>query len=163
MYSLSDLAERGFSAMDFKMWVLSGHYRGARNFTFESLAGAKARRLSWRNRIAEAWQLLVEPDEGGFDKVLKALSNDLNSAEAFKVIDESKLVISDWKEIDELFGLNLMADSPEIDDETRQMIRARGKARWEKNYAEADRLRDLLAERGITVKDTPDGPVWQYI
>ena len=162
-YSLADLAERGFSPMDYKMWVLSGHYRGTRNFTFESLEAARARRLNWRNRIAEAWQLLVQPEKGVVDRVIEALSNDLNSAEAFKVIDESNLVISDWKEIDELFGLNLMADSPEIDDETRQMIRARGKARREKDYAEADRLRDLLAERGISVKDTPDGPVWQYI
>ncbi|MBR3052163.1 alpha/beta fold hydrolase [Candidatus Saccharibacteria bacterium] len=162
-YTLDELSERGFSAMDFKMWVLSGHYRGTRNFTFDSLKAAKARRLNWRNRIAEAWQLLVEPEDGVIDRVMEALSNDLNSAEAFKVIDESNLIIDDWKKIDALFGLNLMADSPEIDDETRQLIRARGKARREKNYAEADRLRDLLAEKGISVKDTPDGPIWQYI
>ena len=40
IYTLGDLAERGFSAMDYKMWVLAGHYQGTRNFTFESLEGA---------------------------------------------------------------------------------------------------------------------------
>ena len=34
IYTLDDLEKRGFSAMDYKMWVLSGHYQGTRNFTF---------------------------------------------------------------------------------------------------------------------------------
>ena len=56
VYTLDDLAERGFSPMDFKMWVLSGHYQGTRNFTFEGLAAAKQRRLNWRNKIALLYQ-----------------------------------------------------------------------------------------------------------
>ena len=56
-----------------------------------------------------------------------------------------------------------MADAPDINDDTRAMIYERQVARERKDYAEADRLRDLLAERGITVKDTPDGAVWQYV
>ncbi len=182
IYTLDDLAEQGYSPMDFKMWVLMGHFRGERNFTFESLAAAKARRLHWRNRIAECYQQNTNAEndlsettqqkadgenstinDDAFEKVLVAVNNNLNSPEAFAVIDESKLSLADWQKVDELFGLELVEDSPDIDNETRQLIFEREVARNRKDWAEADRLRELLAERGISVKDTADGSVWGYL
>ncbi|MBR2840144.1 cysteine--tRNA ligase [Candidatus Saccharibacteria bacterium] len=162
VFSLGDLAERGLSAMDFKMWVLSGHYQGTRNFTFESLGGARARRLAWRNRIAECYQGEVVSDDGVYEQVLVAVGNNLNSAEGFAVIDSSSLSLEDWRKVDELFGLKLMADAPDIDEDTKTMIYERQVARERQDYVESDRLRDLLAERGITVRDTADGAVWGY-
>ena len=32
-----------------------------------------------------------------------------------------------------------------------------------KDFAKSDEIRDKLAGQGITVKDTSDGPVWQYL
>ena len=180
-YTLDELGERGFSAMDFKMWVLSGHYQGTRNFTFESLEAAKTRRLNWRNRIAECYQAndaTTSPDGSCralssaevpqatspvLRSILDSVGNNLNSPEAFAAIDNSELTLDDWRFVDELFGLRLMADSPEIDDDIKTMIFERQTARKRKDYAESDRLRDLLAEKGISVKDTPNGPIWQYI
>lgn len=163
VYLLSDLAARGFSAMDYKMWVLAGHYQGTRNFTFESLAAAKNRRLNWRNRIAESYQKSVVGEEGVFTRVLEAVSNNLNSAEAFAVIDNSVLGFEDWEKVDELFGLRLVADTPKISDELLKLVHEREKARQGKNYARADEIRDELAEENIVVKDTADGPIWQYL
>ncbi len=163
VYLLSDLDARGFAAMDYKMWVLSGHYQGTRNFTFESLEGAKARRLNWRNRIAMCYQNGVASDEGIYERVLEVTSNNLNSAEAFALIDGANISLADWKRIDELFGLRLIQGSPNIDDEIRELIHERQTARGQKDYAESDRLRDLLAKRGIAVRDTADGVVWGYI
>ena len=40
------------------------------------------------------------------------------------------------------------------------VLEDRKKARAEKNWAESDRIRDLLASFGITVKDTKDGATW---
>ncbi len=162
VYSLSDLSERGFRAMDYKMWVLSGHYQGTRNFTFESLEAAKARRLNWRNRIAECYQTDAIPD-GAFSKILEAVSDNLNSAEAFAMIDNSTLSLDDWRKIDELFGLRLIEDSPKISEKTYALVLEREKARQEKDFAKADSIRDELVAQGITVKDTPTGPIWQYI
>ena len=162
-YSLSDLVNRGFSPMDYKMWVLSGHYQGTRNFTFDSLAGARARRLNWRNKIAACYQSEVAGDDDVYERVLTAVSNDLNSAEAFAVIDGSTLSLEDWRKIDELFGLRLIADSPDIDDEVLALIQERQAAREAKDYAKSDEIRDKLAEFGISVKDTSDGPVWEYL
>ncbi len=162
VYSLSDLAERGFSAMDYKMWVLSGHYQGTRNFTFESLEAAKARRLAWRNRIAECYQRNIS-SEGAFEKILEAVNDNLNTAEAYAIIDNSALSLEDWKRIDELFGLRLIEDSPKISEETYALVLERERARADKDFSRADEIRDRLASQGVTVKDTADGPVWQYI
>ncbi len=162
-FSLADLNERGFSAMDYKMWVLSGHYQGTRNFTFDSLEGAMARRLNWRNQIAECYQNKVAETNFDYATILGAINNNLGSPEAFALIDEAKLSLDDWKKVDELFGLRLIADSPNISDEIRELIDERQLARDKRDFGKSDEIRDLLASKGITVKDTADGPVWQYI
>lgn len=163
VYLLSDLAERGFSAMDYKMWVLSGHYQGERNFTFESLEGAKNRRNNWRARIAECYQKSVAGESNVFEKILAAVNENLNSAEAFAVIDNSELSLEDWKKVDELFGLRLIADTPNVSTEIYDLIREREAARATKDFARSDEIRDELTRRGILVRDTADGPVWQYV
>ncbi|MBR2709266.1 cysteine--tRNA ligase [Candidatus Saccharibacteria bacterium] len=163
VYSLGDLNERGFSAMDYKMWVLSGHYQGTRNFTFESLEGAKNRRLNWRNRIAECYQSEIVGGTDAFSEILAAVNNNMNSSEAFAIIDNKNLSLEDWKKIDELFGLRLIADTPDISEETYSLIREREEARLKKDYARSDEIRDLLAKQNIAVKDTANGAVWQYL
>lgn len=161
-YTLADLAKRGFSPMDFKMWILQGHYQGSRNFTFDSLAAAKNRRLNWRNRIALCYQKDIE-STGAFNSILEAVSNNLNSAEAFAIIDNSVLSLEDWQKVDDLFGLNLIPDSFDIDDETRALIEERAYARAIKDFEKSDQIRDTLALKGIAVRDTADGAVWEYM
>jgi len=161
-YTIDELAERGYDPMDFKLWILQGHYQGTRNFTFDSLDGAKARRLNWRNCIALCYQKEVF-STGAFDKILEAVNNNLNSAEAFAIIDNSDLSLDDWKKIDELFGLNLVNDSKDVDDEIRALIEERAYARAIKDYAKSDQIRDEIAAKGIAVRDTADGAVWEYI
>ena len=168
VYYLADLSERGFSAMDYKMWVLSGHYQGTRNFTFESLAAAQARRLAWRNRIAECYQVTdaARKDSGqkfNFGEILAAVNNNLNSAEAYALIDNSELSLEDWRKVDELFGLRLIDESPKISDKSYALVMEREKARQDKDFARADEIRDKLAEQGFAVKDTASGPIWQYV
>jgi len=42
-----------------------------------------------------------------------------------------------------------------------ELIQRRQKARSEKKWREADRIRQELQEKGITLEDTPDGTVWK--
>ena len=187
VYTLADLEARGFSPMDFKMWILSGHYRGERNFTFDGLAAAKSRRLAWRNRIAEAKQKdackvfpetvsrnpyedfeASEPRNDGSERarsreILSNIENDLNSAAAFALIDTTDLTLSDWRFIDDLFGLYLLQDSPDLTPEQQQLIKDRAEARESKDWQASDHLRQALEKQGITVKDTPEGQIWQYL
>lgn len=162
VYLLSDLKERGFSSMDYKMWVLAGHYQGTRNFTFESLAAAKNRRLNWRNRIALCYQKNITHSDEAYKKILEAVSNNLNSAEAFALIDNSELDFKDWQRIDQLFGLRLIEDSPEISPEAKNLILEREKARESKDFSRSDEIRDKLVLLGVNVKDTTDGTIWEF-
>ena len=162
-YTLEDLADKGFSAMDYKMWLLSGHYQGTRNFTFESLEASKNRRQNWRARIALCYQKKVGGDKDISSKILDAVNNNLNSAEAFAIIDNSELNLEDWKKVDELFGLRLISDTPDISEEQYALIKKRDEARLEKDFEKSDEIRDELLEQGIAVKDTADGGVWGYI
>lgn len=47
-----------------------------------------------------------------------------------------------------------------LDAKVEAMIQARQTARKEKNFAEADRIRDELKAMGITLMDTPQGVKW---
>ena len=161
-YSLDDLKARGFLPMDYKMWLLSGHYQGTRNFTFESLAAAKQRRLNWRNRIAECYQKDVAHNDGVFEKILEAVNNNLNSAEACAIIEQSNLSLDDWKKVDELFGLKLIKDTPDVDSEIYDLLRERQTAREARDFAKSDEIRDKLLTRSIAIRDTADGAIWQY-
>lgn len=163
VYLLKDLEEKGFTPLDYKMWVLQGHYQGTRNFTFESVEAAKVRRLNWRNRIALCYQKDIWSDDSIYERVLEALNDNLNSAEAFAIIDNANIGLEDWKKIDKLFGLRLFADSPKVSEEILEKISIRENARKEKNWAESDKIRDELTKENISVKDTSEGPIWQYI
>lgn len=162
-YTLADLRERGFSPLDYKMWVLQGQYHTERNFTFENLEAAKKRRLSWRNRIATCYQLKNVPSSLDQKTLLSIANNNLNSAEVLSKIDTSKLNLKDWEYIDQLLGLDLINSAPEISDELKQKIKKREEARKSKDYETSDKLRDELEVSNITVLDTPNGPIWQFI
>lgn len=163
-YTLDDLNERGFSPMDYKMWLLSGHYQGTRNFTFESLEASKQRRLNWRARIAECYQNKQQETKERcvFDDILAAVNNNLNSAEACAVIEQSNLTLDDWKKVDDLFGLRLIADTPDIAAEDYDLISKRQAAREARNFKKSDEIRDELLKRGIAVRDMADKAIWYY-
>ena len=161
-YTLEDLETRGFSPMDYKMWLLSGHYQGARNFTFDGLWSAHNRRANWRSRIALCYQKEIVGDDI-FDEVLEAVNDNLNSAKAFALIDNTELSFDDWKRVDELFGLRLIADTPNLSANIQALMSERAAARKAKDYAKSDKLRDQLLDEGVAVKDTADGIIWQYV
>lgn len=163
VYTLNDLTSKGFLPLDFKMWILSGHYQGARNFTFEGLEGAKNRRLNWRNRVAALYQQKESKNTDSFAQILAAANDNLNSAEAFKLIDNLELSLADWRKVDELFGLNIVAGTPDLTAELQDKINQREAARQKKDFAAADKIRDELAQQGVQIKDTQDGPIWQLV
>lgn len=165
IYTLADLAKQGFSPLDFKLWVLQGHYQSERNFSFTDLAAAKQRRLNWRNRLATLTQQdSPAPATPDFcDQLLKLVSDNLNSAEGFSFIDNSTLSYPDWEFVDQLFGLGLIDSIIPPSAHAEQLIKERSAARDAKDYSRADQLRAELEKEGITVLDTPSGPIWQYL
>ena len=165
-YTFTDLAEKGFSPMDFKMWILQGHYQSERNFTFQDLFAAHQRLMNYRNFAALRWQGDGEDLSELREEIKAELSNNLNSAGAFAKLDEavSKTVPSEdfVKFLDEAFGLDLLESTPDISVENKERIAARAKAKEMKDYALADKIRDDLSREGIEVLDGKEGTSWRY-
>lgn len=162
-YTLSDLKEKGFDPLDYKLWTLQGHYRTERNFSLNDLSAAKARRLNWRNRIARLYQQDAISTVDNFDqaKALELAQNNLNSSEILALIDNSMLSLEDWMFVDKLLGLDLVTSTPDITQDLADEFYARELARKNKDYTVADKIRDDLLSRNLTILDTADGPIWQ--
>ncbi len=121
-------------------------------------------------------------------KFAAALDNDLNTALAVTVLyDVLKAKVSDGTKLaligqfDQVLGLNLLQAAAAVraarpkasaaggdtavfgegDPEIDAMVLRRQQARKEKNWAEADRIRDELAAMGITLVDTKEGVHWR--
>ena len=56
-FTLSELKDKGFSPLDFKMLVLQSHYQTESDFNFDSLQAAKNRLKNWKNIAAVRWQI----------------------------------------------------------------------------------------------------------
>lgn len=169
--TLAMLGEHGFSPLDFKIWVLQGHYRSLRDFSWTSLEAAQKRRLKWRNRVAYLQQMTDNKTEENVDamtpwsSIWHELNEDLNSPAAFATIDQlapEQESLALWQRIEQLFGLGLFDSSAKPGKEARRILSRRATAREERRFDQSDQLRDELSEIGFDVLDTPQGQIWQY-
>ncbi len=183
-YTLDDLEAKGFSPLDFRMFILQGQYSNEGNFTFDNLTAAKNRLLHWRNIAALRHQTHedlkkddeMDPSPAAIGAIREALRDDLNTPEALRIVDETFSYIESHsinrvnqhtlvelvEAIDELLGLRLIDSTPDITDDQKQLIIERERARDAKEWATSDKLRDQLAEQGITIRDTSAGTIWEY-
>lgn len=107
-------------------------------------------------------------------KFKDAMDDDLNTADAiaaiFELVTEINKDVKDGcsKEMAEksldilleltgVLGLLETEKDESVDDEISKLVEERQQARAEKNFQRADEIRDMLKERGITLKDTPQG------
>lgn len=190
-YTLADITERGFSLDAFKLLVLSSHYRTEGNFSWEILEAAQHRLSNWRAAAAIRWQIhdTLRDDHAkpSSDKtvsflatpqaLIEALENDLNTPAALSLIDAAftRLDNADLRQvyqssfvelleaIKRLIGIDLLASTPDIAEEYKQLIVERQRAREAKDWNCSDNLRDKLLNANIAVRDTPNGSVWQYV
>lgn len=190
-YTLDDLKDRGFSPLDYRLFVLQGHYRSEGNFTFDNLEAAKNRRLHWRSIAALRHQthdtLVSDADKLHDDitiptfaisgAITEALSNDLGTPQALTLIDEAFAAIEKARPdhinqtalnqlletIDMLLGLQLLETTPDIADDVKKLIIDRQRARDEKDWDASDNLRAEIEKSGVTVRDTAFGPIWEYL
>jgi cysteinyl-tRNA synthetase len=153
----------------FVLFMSTGHYRQPLAFSDEALQDARrsaARiREAGRRLIAGPSPASLEPFRDGF---FAALRNDFNTAEALaslygwireanrsaEAVGNAHLV-----EMLDVLGLSgLLAAEEGAPPEAVALAEQRETARREKNWAEADRLRDELGALGWEIRDGPDGP-----
>ena len=166
VYMFSDLIAKGFSHLDYKMWVLQGHFQSERNFSFSDLAAARQRLTNYRNFAALRWQ---KPATGMSEvraAILEQLNNNLNSAGALAELDKAiknNVPSNEFVEfLDEAFGLKLAESTPDISDELKAKIAERKQAKTERDFAKSDALRDEIAKAGIKLLDGANEMLWQY-
>jgi cysteinyl-tRNA synthetase len=74
--------------------------------------------------------------------------------------EDANNIINQMKRFDSVLGI-LPEEKMEIEDTVLQKIEAREKARRERNFSLADRIRDELLAEGIVLEDTKDGVRWK--
>ena len=179
--------EKAYSPMTIRFFILQAHYRSTLDFSNEALQAAEKGlgRLmqAWREVAGATGNADAASQEvkAIMDAVLEALCDDLNTPiaiahlfDAVRLINGGKLSNDDKtalaKFFDEVVGgvLGLKDEEAGASNKALQalegvmqlVLESRKKAREEKNWAESDRIRDLLASYGITVKDTKEGATW---
>ncbi len=178
IYVLQDLVDMGFLPLSFRYFFLQAHYRKQQNFHDEAMGAADR---GYRRLLAQAAS--VRDAEGSLDeeavrplrqRFREAVMDDLNAPRALAVAsevakDESLSAATRRAlllEFDAWLGLDLVVSDPpdevqESDPRIDDLLREREEARSRRDFAEADRIRDLLLAEGVVIEDTPDGPRWK--
>jgi cysteinyl-tRNA synthetase len=132
---------------------MTGHWSKPLDFSDEVMEAAAAR----AERFRDVFRVSSEPaPDDAWDRFASALEDDFNTPAALAVMHE-------WRDHDLLrralgvFGLESLAESEDAPAEIVALAERRVAARSEKEFAEADRLRDEIEAAGWDVRDEADG------
>ena len=173
LYTIKDLEEKGYEPLVYRMFNFTSNYRAQINFTFEAMDAAKVA----LNRLREGYLKHAEGQEDVEDSIIKeyeerfleAINDDLNMPVAMSVVwdviknpKKSKKLQNLLLKFDEVLGLDLKNYQKQenvLPEEIENLVQERNEARKNKNWAESDRIRDLLTEKGYIVKDSKEGTI----
>ena len=171
--------------MAYRLFCLQSHYRRNLVFTWENLDNAA---VAYEKLIAKIATLdpQGEVDREAFDKLrerfVMALNGDLNTSLAVTAVyDVLKAKCNDatkWAllgDFDAVLSLDLIEKAQKVrlenarkeaesaDPAIDALVAARAAAKKERNWAEADRIRDELKAMGVELIDTPQGTKWRTV
>lgn len=174
--TVSLLETKGYNPLVYRFMCLNSHYRKQLEFSYDALDNAAT---AYQKLLSKVKSLGNENDEAGtaefIDKFKEAIGNDLNISDAITILyDVLKSDLSNAQKrylvesFDKVLSLDLIQDGEDkkkIDSELEsyilEKIAERDKAKKEKNYSLADTIRDELLEKGIVIKDTREGTVFE--
>lgn len=164
--TLETLKEKGLNPLAYRFLLLQTHYRKILNFNWEALQAAQ----NGLENLYAAARDLENPKIGCAElekKFLDAINDDLNMPEALAVVWE--LLKSDYPatakaesllKFDKILGLNIkefLGKKITAPPEVQKLLDLRQKARSNKNWVEADRLREEIKKLGFEIEDTSVG------
>ncbi len=171
--TLADLEKKGINPLAYRYLVLSAHYRQKLNFSWESLKSAeKSLHKLYAQYLAfkSAKKSTASPDKKYLDKFTDVINTDLNTPKALallhKLIGDKRVPpgvkIGTLNKMDEVLGLGLNEYKPikaEIPAKILKLAAKREQFRRNKQFVQADRLREKIERLGYVMSDTPAGPV----
>jgi cysteinyl-tRNA synthetase len=185
-FTVREILER-YRPEEVRYFILTSHYRSPLNFDDAQLDGARAA----LTRLYTALRGLPDAGSGGTgaarERFTAAMDDDFNTPEALAVLFELAREINRLRGSDEaaaaalgaelraLAGvLGLLEEDPEAylrggapsgpgDDEIEALVARRAEARRARDFAEADRIRDLLQEQGVLLEDAAGGTRWRRV
>ena len=183
--TVSLLEKKGYAPMAYRMFCLQSHYRRNLVFSWENLDNAV---VAYDKLIAKIAQLENDGnvDDAVFqqlkERFVNALNGDLNTSlaitavyDVLKAKTNGATKLAAIKDFDQVLSLNLIQaaenlkkkqkeeETSSADPEIDALVAARTQAKKDKNFAEADRIRDELKAKGIEIIDTPQGTKWRKV
>jgi cysteinyl-tRNA synthetase len=176
-----------YRAEEIRYFIVSSHYRSQLNYSEEQLDNAHAALQRLYAALQDTRPSDIPADSEYQQRFEQALNDDFNTANAIAVLFDLAREInrakSDGKEqqhvlasllrfLGGILGL-LQADAEEFlkstagsggglsDTAIDELVEARLQARADKDWANADRIRDELVEAGIVIEDGSDGTRWR--
>lgn len=168
-----------------RYFMLSAHYRSPVNFSKENLDQARQSLLGLYRALRGIDISEMEISKNVFEeKFNEAMDDDFNTPIALSVLfdtahevnrlkeagdlQQASLYATQLKKMGEIFGILqsspeefLRGDvSSEFVEQVESLIQQRHKARAEKNWQEADRIRDELKALSVSIEDGSNGTTW---
>ena len=177
--TVSKLEEDGYDPIVYRMFCLQSHYRKPLVFKEEILNQVADTYKKLKKRIS-ALSTEGDVDEAALkewhDKFASEVGNDINTSMGITLVyDVLKSDMSDAakraviEDFDRVLSLDLLKEEKddEVDDELTSFVEAkiaeRAEAKKNKDFAKADAIRDELLAKGIAIKDTREGVVWERV
>ncbi|MEA3379187.1 MAG: cysteine--tRNA ligase [Nanoarchaeota archaeon] len=174
-YVLSDLEK--YDPLEVRYVLFGTHYRQQLNFTFDGLDAARKSLGRLRGFMARLDEMNGDDEfdaEPYVKKFEDAMDDDLNVSAALAAVFEmmkevNKLNLKDGSNVkgamlkfDKVLALDLGVSSS-LDADVEEKIKAREKARAEKDWATADKIRDEIKALGVILEDSETGTRWTKI
>ncbi|EKO1914513.1 cysteine--tRNA ligase [Clostridium botulinum] len=129
----------------------------------------RAKELEYKNELQKYKEKYIEKMDDDFNtadaiSVIFDLIRDVNTNVTIESSKELvKYTLDLIRELGNPLGILQESTKASLEEEIEKLIEERQKARKEKNWALADKIRDNLKERGIVLEDTPQGVRWKQI
>lgn len=176
-----------------RFFMLSSHYKNPVNFSDELLNQSKAgldrlyntkEKLEFTiknlkdTNIKENEKELLDELNTFKEKFIKAMDDDLNTADAISSIFELSRFINTnvsenssiefsnkcldlFNELTDVLNIVNKTNSDILDEEIENLINKRVEAKKNKDYSLADKIREELLQKGIIIEDTRQGTKWK--
>jgi len=181
---LRDLFEQGWDPLTVRLFFFSARYRDAIDLNETALEQARSQRQRLQDFVDRLRSVpRTASSKGDLTRDLlsafeAAMDDDLNTPEALASIftfikrtnalidagglgsDAAALILDALQRINSVLGI-LKFEEEALSSDLAALVERRDAARRRHDYAESDKIRDMLLARGIAIEDTPSGTKWK--